>query len=96
MDGEDRKATTDGVTMKSRSGRRPVTTTSRWLVGRLIRVARDAGCGFVRAPSGAVVYFALTDLAGGESAAAALRPGARLRFKPAGQGVPRATSVAAV
>ena len=82
---------------RSRSGaRRPVKTTSRWVIGRLIRIAREAGCRFVRAPTGGIVYFALADLAGGEGAAAALRPGTRMRFQPAGHGVPRALAIAAV
>ncbi|MFO0744373.1 MAG: hypothetical protein U1F43_01700 [Myxococcota bacterium] len=66
------------------------------MVGRLVRVAREAGCGFVRGPTGALVYFALVDLAGGETAANALRPGARMRFQPAGKGIPKAVAVAAL
>lgn len=82
---------------RSRSGlRRPARTTARWVVGRLVKIAREAGCGFVKAPSGALVYFALSDLQGGESVANSLRPGARMRFQPAGHGVPRALAIAAI
>lgn len=71
-------------------------TTSRWVIGRLVKLVREAGCGFVRAPSGALVYFSLVDLTGGESVANGLRPGARMRFQPAGRGVPRAVSIVAL
>ncbi|MCC6620602.1 MAG: hypothetical protein IT385_05075 [Deltaproteobacteria bacterium] len=97
MGTEREAATPESFGPRSRSGiRRPARTTSRWLIGRLIRIAREAGCGFVRSPSGGIVYFSLADLAGGESAALTLRPGARMRFQPAGHGVPKALAIAAV
>lgn len=88
---------TESSAPRSRSGlRRPARTTARWVVGRLVKIAREAGCGFVRAPSGLLVYFAFADLQGGEAVANSLRPGARMRFQPAGHGVPRALAVAAI
>ena len=97
MNAENEESGLHGFGPRSRSGvRRPTVTTARWIIGRLVRVAREAGCGFIRGPSGATLYFSISDLAGGDAAAAALRPGARLRFQAAGHGVPRALAVAAL
>lgn len=93
FDREDNTSET-GAPRDRGGARRVVQTTSRWLVGRVVKLAREAGCGFVRGPSGAMIYFALADVVGGEPAVHGLRPGLRVRFKPAGRGVPRAVAVA--
>lgn len=70
------------------SRQRPVTT--RWQLGRLVRVSVEAACGFIRVPSGELIYFAMQDVVSGGGG---LRAGARVRFQPAGAGIPRALHV---
>jgi len=67
---------------------KPVTT--RWQLGRLVRVSVEASCGFIRVPSGELIYFAMQDVVNGGGG---LRAGARVRFQAAGAGIPRALHV---
>lgn len=73
-----------------RPGGRSRSVTARWQVGRLVRVSLAAGCGFIRVPSGELIYFTMDDVdpAGGE-----LRAGSRVRFQQVASGVPRAVKV---
>jgi hypothetical protein len=72
-----------------RGGRkRPVT--KRWQLGRLARVSMEAACGFIRVPSGELIYFAMQDVIAGGGG---LRAGARVRFQQVGSGIPRALRV---
>lgn len=73
-----------------RSGGRQQVTTARWQLGHLVRVSVEAACGFIRVPSGELIYFAMQDVVAG---GAGLRAGARVRFEPAGAGIPRAIRV---
>lgn len=66
------------------------TPTSRWQVGRLVKVSLEAACGFIRSANGELVYFAMDDLVAGPGE---LRAGSRVRYKAAGAGVPRALEV---
>ena len=64
-----------------------------WLIGRLARVYPEAGYGFIRAASGALVYFSFGNVS---EAAGALRPCVRVRYQPVGAGIPKAMAVATV
>src|SRR5262245_41224969 len=53
---------------RSRSGRTGVRlhpATARWQLGRLVRVSMEAACGFIRVPSGELIYFAMQDVIAG-------------------------------
>lgn len=73
-----------------RTGVRLRPVTARWQLGRLVRVSVEAACGFIRVPSGELIYFAMQDVVSGGGG---LRAGARVRFQPAGAGIPRALHV---
>jgi len=93
MNGTDetlRTARSPGDKHADRAGGRCQSTTLSWRLGRLVRVSIDAACGFIRVPSGELIYFALQDLAAGGDE---LRAGARVRFQPSGAGIPRALRV---
>lgn len=77
---------------RSNAPRQRVLST-RWQVGRLVKVSLEAACGFIRDSAGDLVYFAMDDVVTGPGE---LRAGARVRFKPAGAGVPRAREVTRV
>lgn len=66
---------------------------ARWQLGRIVRVSLEAACGFIRDGAGELVYFGMEDVVVGPGE---LRAGARVRFKPAGAGVPRAREVTRV
>lgn len=66
---------------------------TRWQLGRIVRVSLEAACGFIRDGAGELVYFGMEDVVVGPGE---LRAGARVRFKPAGSGVPRAREVTRV
>jgi hypothetical protein len=78
------------ITTKERTGARARPVTSRWHLGRLVRVSMEAGCGFIRVPSGEPIYFSMQDVVAGGSG---LRAGVRVRFQTAGSGIPRAVRV---
>ena len=69
------------------------TLSTRWQVGRLVKVSLEATCGFIRDTTGDLVYFAMDDVVAGPGE---LRAGARVRYRPAGAGVPRAREVTLV
>lgn len=68
--------------------KRPITV--RWQLGRLVRVSVEAACGFIRAPSGDLIYFEMQDVIAGGGG---LRAGARVRFVQANSAIPRALRV---
>ncbi len=74
----------------TRTGARLRPVTARWQLGRLVRVSVEAACGFIRVPSGELIYFAMQDVVSGGGG---LRAGVRVRFQPAGAGIPRALHV---
>lgn len=82
-------AVADGA-VPPRTGTRLRPVTARWQLGRLVRVSVEAACGFIRVPSGELIYFAMQDVVSGGGG---LRAGARVRFQPAGAGIPRALHV---
>ena len=73
-----------------RGGNRLKPATARWQLGRLVRVSVEASCGFIRVPSGELIYFAMQDVVSGGGG---LRAGARVRFHAAAAGIPRALHV---
>ncbi len=73
-----------------RSGVRGRPVTARWELGRLVRVSVEAACGFIRVPSGELIYFAMQDV---DAGGGGLRAGARVRFQSANAGIPRAVHV---
>lgn len=77
-------ATPRGDSPRKRAG------STRWQLGRIVRVSLEAACGFIRDSAGELVYFGMEDVVPGPGE---LRAGARVRFKPAGSGVPRAREV---
>lgn len=77
-------ATPRGDNPRKRAG------STRWQLGRIVRVSLEAACGFIRDNAGELVYFGMEDVIAGPGE---LRAGARVRFKPAGSGVPRAREV---
>jgi hypothetical protein len=66
---------------------------TRWQLGRIVRVSLEAACGFIRDSAGELVYFGMEDVVAGPGE---LRAGARVRYKPAGSGIPRAREVTRV
>ena len=80
----------DSERQHDRAAARVQPTTTRWQLGRLVRVSVEAACGFIRVPTGELVYFAMQDVVAGGGG---LKSGARVRFQPAGAGVPRALRV---
>lgn len=91
MNGRDDETMTASDGAKAdRASARVRQTTARWQLGRLARVSIEAACGFIRVPSGELIYFAMQDVVSGGGG---LRAGARVRFQPAGAGIPRALRV---
>ena len=90
--GTDGTGTVEPQAVRARGGlpRATRATTTRWLVGRLVKVSVEAGCGFIRAPSGELIYFALRDVVGDGR----VRPGERVRYVTDGVGIPRAKKIA--
>lgn|GEM_PF-5514209 len=84
------ETTTSSSAAPARTGSRLRPVTARWQLGRLVRVSVEAACGFIRVPSGELIYFAMQDVVSGGGG---LRAGARVRFQPAGAGIPRALHV---
>jgi len=87
---DDETLTANHGARADRAGGRVRPTTTRWQLGRLARVSIEAACGFIRVPSGELIYFAIQDVVSGGGG---LRAGARVRFQPAGSGIPRALRV---
>ena len=83
-------ATPSPLAAAPRTGARLRPVTARWQLGRLVRVSVEAACGFIRVPSGELIYFAMQDVVSGGGG---LRAGVRVRFQPAGAGIPRALHV---
>ena len=83
-------AETSNAPQAPRSGVRARPVTVRWQLGRLVRVSVEAACGFIRVPSGELIYFAMQDV---DAGGGGLRAGARVRFQSANAGIPRAVHV---
>lgn len=89
MKGQGDEQGADDKRPRGSAPRRVRTTTTRWLVGRIVKVSVEAGCGFLRTQSGDLIYFGLADVAG----PGRLRPGERVRYVLDGTDIPRAGRV---
>jgi hypothetical protein len=89
MDGRSDEQGPGGNRPRGSAPRRTRATTTRWLVGRVVKVSVEAGCGFLRTQAGELVYFALGEVTG----QGRLRPGERVRYVLDGAEIPRAGRV---